>query len=116
MSIATVETASLGFSMPHGLERQEETLTCAIEELAHLRFAIILTARWEAEENENMERRRDLHGELTHLRVLYFDQIDEIAMTFGVQQAMDAQHEVERTVIVPSGARLPTLDEIDPII
>lgn len=115
MSIATVENAALGFSMPHSPERHEETLTAAVDELAHLRFAIILTARWESEEDESMERRKELRGELAHLRVLYFDQIDEMAMSFGVQFAMDAQQEVERTVIVPSGARLPSLDEIDPI-
>ncbi len=101
--------------MPYRPERQEQTIACAVEELAHLRFAIILTTRWETEENENMERRRELRAELAHLRVLYQDQIDEIAMSFGVQHAMDAQRDVERNVIIPSGARMPTLDEIDPI-
>ena len=35
------------------------------------------------------------------LRKHYGDKIDEIAMTFGVQQAMETQDEVERTVVVP---------------
>jgi len=115
MTFATVENASLGLSVPHRPERQEQTLAGAVEELTHLRFAIILTVRWEAEEKDNLERRRELRDELEHLRMLYYDQIDEIAMSFGVQDAMNAQRDVERNVIVPVGARLPTADEVDPI-
>ena len=40
-------------------------------------------------------RRRQL------LRQHYGDKVDEIAMTFGIQQAMMTKEEVERTVIVP---------------
>jgi hypothetical protein len=35
------------------------------------------------------------------LRKHYGDKIDEIAMTFGVQQAIETRDEVERTVVVP---------------
>lgn len=78
-----------------------------MEELARLRFSIVLTARWEVAERSDMERRDDLRRELARLRGLYFERIDEMAMTFGVQQAMDAKDEVERRVFVPRGAKMP---------
>ncbi len=54
------------------------------EELAALRFSIILTARWEASDDESPSVAPSLRGELALLRNHYGDKIDEIAMTFGV--------------------------------
>jgi hypothetical protein len=71
------------------------------EELAALRFSIILTARWAASDDEVPGRRAELRGELKLLRNHYGDKIDEIAMTFGVQQAIETADEVERSVVVP---------------
>jgi hypothetical protein len=45
--------------------------------------------------------RAELREELAHLRVLYLDAIDELAMAFGVPQAMKTKEDVERTVMVP---------------
>ncbi len=75
------------------------------EELAALRFSIILTARWAASDNETPERRAELSDELALLRRHYGDKIDEIAMTFGVQQAIETQNHVERAVIMPRDAK-----------
>lgn len=82
-------------------ETSIELLDYETEELAALRFSIILTARWAASEDEVPERRAELRDELALLRRHYGDKIDEIAMTFGVHQAVEAQSEVERTVVVP---------------
>jgi len=71
------------------------------EELAALRFSIILTARWEASEEESPEQRAELRADLELLRRHYGDKIDEIAMTFGVKEAMKTKDDVERTVVVP---------------
>jgi hypothetical protein len=111
MSTAVVDRLSLSPGTAYAGEDQEVTLASAIEELVRLRFCIILTARWEAGENEDADRRTELRSELADLRALYFDQVDEIAMTFGVQQAMDAKEEVERNVIVPRLAELPDGEE-----
>ena len=101
MSTATVDLLSLSPGTSYLREREEKTLAGTMEELVRLRFSILLTARWEAAETEDAERRGELRAELADLRKFYFDEIDEIAMTFGVQQAMDAKNEVERNVILP---------------
>ena len=71
------------------------------EELAALRFSIILTARWEASDDEDTEQRAELRADLSLLRRHFGDKIDEIAMTFGVEEAMKTKDQVERTVVVP---------------
>ena len=82
-------------------ETREALLAYETEELGALRFSIILTARWEASDEENLEQRAELRAELALLRRHYDDKIDEIAMTFGVADAMRAKDRVERTVTVP---------------
>lgn len=101
MPIATVENLSLSPGTSHACERKGATLAGAMEELVRLRFSTLLTARWASAEEEDPERRGELRAELAELRRLYFDEIDEIAMHFGVQQAMDAKEEVERNVVLP---------------
>ena len=66
-----------------------------------MRFSIILTARSEASNDEAPDRRAELRDELALLRKHYGDKVDEIAMTFGIDQAIKTKDEVERTVIVP---------------
>lgn len=102
MSTATVERLSLSPGTAHAENRLDVTLEGAMEELVRLRFSIILTARWETAEKDDAERRGELRIELAELRRCYYDRIDAIAMTFGVQQAMDAKEQVERNVVVPS--------------
>lgn len=82
-------------------ETRDALLAYEIGELAALRFSIILTVRWEASGVESPEQRADLRTDLSLLRRHYDDKVDEIAMTFGVVEAMKAKDEVERTVIVP---------------
>ena len=98
---APLDLASIGPASRYVLETREELLTYETEELAAVRFSIILTARWVASDDEAPERRAELRSELELLRKHYGDKIDEIAMTFGVDQAMKAKEEVERTVVVP---------------
>jgi hypothetical protein len=98
---APLDLASIGPASRYVLETREELLTYETEELAAVRFSIILTARWVASDDEAPERRAELRSELELLRKHYGDKIDEIAMTFGVQQAMQTKDEVERTVVVP---------------
>ena len=82
-------------------ESREAMLAYETEELAALRFSIILTARWEASDDEDPEQRAELRADLLLLRRHYGDKIDELAMTFGVEEAMRAKDDVERTVVVP---------------
>ncbi len=58
-----------------------------------------------ASESETIERRTELRADLVLLRRHYEDKIDEIAMTFGVEQAMKVKADVERTVFVPREAK-----------
>lgn len=88
-------------------ESRNALLAYEIEELAVLRFSIILTARWESSDREDRAHRAELRGELALLRKHFGDKVDEIAMTFGVDAAMKAKEEVERTVVVPVDAALP---------
>jgi len=112
ISAATIDRLSLSPGTVEAHQAQPPTLASAIEELARLRFSIILTARWEAAETEDADRRDDLRAELADLRIHYSDQIDQIAMTYGVQQAMDAKNEVEHNVFVPRDSSLPEKDQL----
>ncbi len=87
-------------------------LAIAAEELARLRFEVLLTARWESGE-EDSERRKELLGDLAGLRRLYYDKIDRIAMAFGVVHAMRAQAEVERSVAIPPEPHLIEPSRVD---
>jgi hypothetical protein len=98
---APVDLAAIGPASRYIRETRDELLAYETDELAAVRFSIILTARWAASDDEPPERRAELRGELELLRKHYGDKIDEIAMTFGVQQAMATKEEVERTVVVP---------------
>ena len=109
MSMQTLEnalsesncTALVGPASRYVKASRTALLAYDIEELAALRFSIILTARWEASDKEDPDRRADLRADLKLLRRHYEDKIDEMAMTFGVAQAMKAKEEIERTVVVP---------------
>lgn len=105
MSIATVEKLSLSPGTSHACERRQASLANAIDELVRLRFSVLLTARWAEAETEDPDRRGELRVELAELRKFYFDEIDDIAMKFGVQEAMNAKEEVERNVVVPGDAQ-----------
>lgn len=98
---APLDLATIGPASRYIRETRDELLTYETEELAAVRFSIILTARWADSDDETPERRAELRGELELLRKHYGDKIDEIAMTFGVLQAMQTRDEVERRVVVP---------------
>ena len=96
-----LEAARLGPTSRYILETREELLAYETEELAALRFSIILTARWESSGGEDAEHRADLREDLEILRNHYGDKLDELAMTFGIDQAVKIKEHIERTVIVP---------------
>ena len=102
MSIHLIETPTIGPGSRYVREKRELLLDASKEELASLRFSILVTAKWErsASEDGDEERRDELRDELAGLRRQYAGKIDEIAMTFGVQSAMEAKEEVERTVAI----------------
>ncbi len=108
---APLETSLLGPASAYVKETREAFLAYETEELGALRFSIILTARWEASDEENPEQRAELRSELALLRRHYDDKIDEIAMTFGVADAMRAKNRVERTVTVPRDLKPFTLQD-----
>lgn len=111
MSTLMLDAVSIGPASRYAREKQITLLATNIEELAALRLSIVLTAKWEASGTETPERRAELQTDLRHLRRRYFEKIDDIAMTFGVQKAMKAKEEVERTVTVPNGARAPLMPQ-----
>ena len=116
MSAHLLDTVSFGPASRYAQEKLESSLAANTEELAGLRFSIILTAKWEASSNADAERRNELRAELSGLRRHYSQKIDEIAMTFGVQSAIKAKEEVERTVAIPLGMKpLMTPGEDDPL-
>ena len=110
---AALDPASLNPASRYIRESRETLLAYDTEELAVLRFSIILTARWEASDSEDTERAQNLRRELEQLRKHYGDKIDEIAMTYGVVQAMKAKEEVERTVILPREIKVAKLSSHD---
>ena len=101
MFAATSESASPVFAGPDRPDFRSISFQIAEEELGRLRFAVLLTARWEATGGESPEQRKELLQELRELRRLYGDKIDEIAMIYGVAEAMHAKEEIERTVTLP---------------
>lgn len=108
---APLDASLLGPASIYVRETREALLAYETEELGALRFSIILTARWEASEDESPEQRAELRADLKLLRHHYDDKIDEIAMTFGVAEAMKAKERVERTVTVPRDLRPFTLED-----
>ena len=109
---APFDTTTIGPTYQYVIETRDALLANDTEELGILRFSIILTARWADSDSESPEHRAELRADLALLRKHYSDKIDEIAMTFGVKQAMKAKEEVERTVVVPGNiASWETADE-----
>lgn len=102
MSTAVLNPAPIMPACVYVRLKHETNLAAMTQELASLRFSIILLARWESSRGIDRESLAELRTELAELRTLYSDKIDEIAMTFSVQQAMDTKQNVERTVTVPA--------------
>jgi hypothetical protein len=107
MSLPPSETAAIVPAAVYVRLKRESNLAAVTQELAGLRFSIILLARWEAARSVDACILAELRQELTELRALYFDKIDSLAMGFGVQQAMETQRSVERSVTVPKGMMPP---------
>ena len=103
MSTNLLDPASISPGLRFLQERQQNLLAEAVEDLANLRFSIILTGRWESSASEDLERRIELRHELAELRRKYSLKIDHIAMSFGIHNAMIAKEEVERNAFVPRG-------------
>jgi hypothetical protein len=101
------ETATLVPAAVYVRLKRETHLAAVTQELAGLRFSIILLARWEAARSVDAASMVELRRELVRLRALYFDKIDALAMGFGVQQAIETQRSVERSVNVPKGMMPP---------
>lgn len=101
MSNQTFDDAQMNPAVRYLNEQYEASLAESTEELAGLRFSIVLTAKWESSESLSTRRRDELWSELCELRSLYLAKVDEIAMSFGVQQAVEAKEAIERTVAVP---------------
>lgn len=108
---APLDLATLNPASRYLQESREYMLAYQTEELAALRFSIILTARWESSGDEEPGRRSELRDELAMLRKYYGDKIDDIAMTFGVAQAMKVKLEVERSVTLASEVKVSGMPE-----
>jgi hypothetical protein len=108
-----LEAVATAPASPHTREHAEPQLAVVTGELAALRFSVILTAKWVLSEAESAERSAELRNELVQLRRLYDDKIDQIAMTFGVQRAVKAKEEVERTVTLSRSIKSRTAPHED---
>ena len=113
MSTAITEPAALIPASLYARLRRESTLDAFHQELAGIRFSIVLLSRWRSSPGLDAANRAELREELTHLRSLYLDTLDELAMAFGVQRAIETRQEVERTVEVPRGMMPPLSDSED---
>ncbi|MGA9672820.1 MAG: hypothetical protein WBQ94_26630 [Terracidiphilus sp.] len=113
MSTDLLDEVSKSPATRYTQEKQAQMLAAMVEELASLRFSIILTSRWDASATVDAGRRNELRAELKGLRRHYSEKIDEIAMTFGVQNAMKAKENVERTIAVPLGLMPPAAPSDD---
>ena len=111
MSPAILEASA---AVANVLGISQRNLAAFTEKLASLRYLIILTARWEASDSIGHERRKLMMRDLVRLRREYSVLIDEIAMSFGIQAAMDAKEDVERRVVVPKGIKPPPHHEYEP--
>ena len=89
----------------------QRNLMALTEKLASVRYLIILTARWAASDSIGHERRDLMNRDLARIRREYCGLIDDIAMNFGVQAAMDAKEDVEENVAVPKGIKPPENSE-----
>jgi hypothetical protein len=107
MPASRQETAAIVPASVHVRLKRETNLAAMTEELAGLRFSIILLARWEAAHCMDEANLDELRDELALLRSRYHKKVDELAMTFGVQQAMDTKQTVERSVAVPRNMMPP---------
>jgi hypothetical protein len=91
----------------------QRNLLALSEKLASLRYLIILTARWAASDSIGTERRNLMNRDLVRLRREYSLLIDDIAMNFGIQAAMDAKDNIERKIVVPKGIKPPENSEVE---
>lgn len=110
MSPAILEASaavSTTFSAP------QRNLMALTERLASLRYLIVLTARWAASDSIGHERRKLMNRDLVRVRREYSGLIDDIAMNFGVQAAIDAKENVEANVMVPKGIKPPENPELE---
>jgi hypothetical protein len=83
------------------LDRRQASLSGVVEQLAGLRFSILLSGKWLGSVVLTGQARTELLDELRQLRLRYSNKIDEIAINYGVQAAIEAQEGVERQVTVP---------------
>ncbi len=111
MSVPASETAAIMPAAVYVRLKRETNLAAVTQELAGLRFSIILLARWEAARSVDAASMVELRRELARMRTLYFDKIDTLAMSFGVQQAMETKASVERSVMVPRGMMPPIAEK-----
>jgi hypothetical protein len=107
MSTSVLDAAPIVPASVYIRLKHETNVAAMTQELASLRFSIILLARWEASRSVDLDNLAELRTELAHLRALYFDKIDEMAMIFGIKQALATKESVERTVTVPKDMMPP---------
>lgn len=78
-------------------ETSEVLLSDATVELARLRLSLVAKMQWRSHGlGSPSHAYAAQRAEVRRLRSQYFEKIDEIAMRFGVQAAMNAQDAVER--------------------
>lgn len=113
MSTPILDDVSFESFLESSTDSEAAILAAAREEMARLRYMVILTARWESSDSQDRKRRAQFRTDLDRLRSLYSQKIDEIAMTIGIQQAMEAKEHVEHSVTVPRGANLPGVARVE---
>ena len=101
MSARTSNFNSLSSVADYMGDQQKDLFAAGAEELASIRLSILLTEEWAALETITAQRYSELRNELDTLRSSYHGKVDELAMTFGVQKAIEAKEEVERDVELP---------------
>ncbi len=114
MSITVAVIPSIaGPASRYILEHPQVSLSDSVEQLAGLRLSIAIAARWESPGILDGHTRAELQDDLRRLRSRYLGMIDEIAMNYGVQAAIEAKEGVEREVKVPKNMAPPRHSEAE---
>jgi len=107
------DPAIAGPASRYVIEKRQASLSDAVEQLATLRFSILLSGKWESSGLFAAEVRAEMRDELRRTRNQYNDKIDEIAMKYGVQAAIHAKEDVEREVSIPKNMMPPRVPKQD---
>jgi len=107
MTASLLDSAPIVPASVHAHFRHETTLAAMTQELASVHSSMLVLVRSAKPHSLDAGDLARVREEVAQLRVLYFEKIDEIAISFGVQRAIEAKESVECSVKILSGMLPP---------